>query len=358
MDHPRPDAAVGRIAPRPRRGAVRDDRDGDPPAVGDSQGRAAGGGQLRRDAGRAPRERAVRARPRRVHRRELHSRRPVPSGRQRHDPARRDRRDAPRIARTFAVDDGAYVVEERIGIPVLPGIDVDVRSAIYAGMRQHLPAARLADTVRRFGTGRILLRASGEGDLGRFGFGAEAVPVLAALRAGTTLPELLAKHVGLDPRLADALVCTLAVCDALVLAVAPAPRASGTRDALDVRSAVTGALPRVPTPRDLHALPALGPARRSRDRRSRPAGPGGVRARGHRVHGPHRPGPACRLPCRARGTNAPGVVGSPRERQATPDLRPPHLRHLGRPRGAARDVPAHPVGTLIPARRGCRPRRT
>ena len=147
-----------------------------------------------------------------------------------------------RIARTFTVDEGAYVVEERIGIPVLPGIDIDIRAAIYAGMRQHVSAPRLADTVRRVGASRLVLRASGEGDLERFGLGDDALPVLVALRAGTTLPELLARNASLDPRLAEALVCSLAVCDALVPAPAPAP--------LDVRSAVTVALPRVPTPRD------------------------------------------------------------------------------------------------------------
>jgi len=140
-----------------------------------------------------------------------------------------------RAARTFAVDAGDYHVEDRITIPVMFGIEVDIRAAIYFGMRMNLSQQRLARTRHKVGS-RFVLRPEAIKDLPRYGFAEDEQPVLDALREGTSSPELEAARRDLDPRMIDAVVCTLAVCDAVIHAESPGPQEMS--------------LPRTPTPRE------------------------------------------------------------------------------------------------------------
>ena len=151
-----------------------------------------------------------------------------------------------RAARTFGVDVGDYVVEDRITIPVLFGVDVDIRAAIYFGMRMNLSQQRLTRTRHKVGS-RFALRPEALEDLPRYGFTADEQPVLDALRDGTSGPELEAGHRDLDPRMIEAVFCTLAVCDAVVKArTLPAQEISLARTPTPREPTMT----RVPTPRE------------------------------------------------------------------------------------------------------------
>ncbi len=142
-----------------------------------------------------------------------------------------------RAARTFAVERGDYTVDERVTIPVLLGVEADVRAAIYVGMRLNLSHERLARDVRQLGT-RFVLRAEAAADLGRFDLGEDEQPVIDALRTGTSLPELEATDRSLDPRMIAALLGALAACDAVA---SLDPRTITPQDI---------SLPRSPTPRE------------------------------------------------------------------------------------------------------------
>jgi len=116
-----------------------------------------------------------------------------------------------RAARTFAVESGRFTFDERA---CTPGCEIDVAAAIYLGARMYLSQQRLTDELRELGT-RFRVRGDVASD--RYGFTDEEQPVLEALCAGTTLPELEARHRSIDPRTAQAviyaLVCTGA-CEA------------------------------------------------------------------------------------------------------------------------------------------------
>ncbi len=120
-----------------------------------------------------------------------------------------------RTARTFDVDDGEYTVDDRISISVLVGIEVDVRAAIYLGVRKFLAAERLGVDLRQLGA-KFVLRPDGVLELARFELGEAELPVVDALREGTSLPELEAAHRELDPRMIQSVLVSLAACDAIV----------------------------------------------------------------------------------------------------------------------------------------------
>ena len=125
-----------------------------------------------------------------------------------------------RAARTFGIERGEYVIEQRISIPVSIGIEVDVRAVVYRGARLVLEGDRLTSDLRRFGkrfilTGEII-------EISRFGFTEIEQPVLAALRNGTSGPELEALRRELDPRMVQAVIYALAACGA-IRRIAPTP---------------------------------------------------------------------------------------------------------------------------------------
>jgi hypothetical protein len=135
-----------------------------------------------------------------------------------------------RAARTFAIDRGDFTIEDRITIPVMIGIGVDVRAVIYHGARLVLDGARLTTGLRKLGT-RFVLTAA-DADVARFGFSDTERPVIDALREGTSAPELEARYRELDPRMVEAVIYALAACGAVMagarskepsLPLAPAP---------------------------------------------------------------------------------------------------------------------------------------
>ena len=148
-----------------------------------------------------------------------------------------------RTARTFAIDAGDYTVDDEITIPVLLGVEVDVRAAIYVGIRKHLAQDRLTLDLRQLGT-RFVLRPEVVAELARFELGDAEQPVLEALREGTSVPELEASRREIDPRMAEAVLCTLAACDALIAA-------PGGELLARVPTPQDMSIPRAPTPSEL-----------------------------------------------------------------------------------------------------------
>ncbi len=154
-----------------------------------------------------------------------------------------------RTARTFEVEAGEYQVDDRIGIPVLLGVEVDVRAAIYFGVRMNLAQERLTADLRQLGA-RFVLRGDALAELARYELGDAEQPVIDALREGTSIPELEATHRELDPRMTLAVLVALAACDAIVhaelLTRVPTPQdTSLSRTPTPREPTVT----RVPTPR-------------------------------------------------------------------------------------------------------------
>lgn len=181
-----------------------------------------------------------------------------------------------RTARTFDVETGDYQVDDRVTIPVLLGVEVDVRAAIYLGARKHQTQERLTSDLRQLGT-RFVLRNDERGDLSRFDLGEAEQPVIDALREGTSIPELEASHRDLDPRMVVAVLVSLAACDAITQATlltrVPTPQDASVARAPTPREPT---MTRVPTPREptvscvpvpIGEDPEITPARTSRPTR-------------------------------------------------------------------------------------------
>ena len=159
----------------------------------------------------------------------------------------REKLVAQRAARTFAVDDGAFTIEDEITIPIIPGSALDIRSVVYLGARMNLAEAQLGQGLRHFGS-YFMLKHDAAGVLDRFGFSDAERTVLVELRAGTSLHELEAAHRDIDPRMVQAVVYALFACGACEISDAPAmPRAATVQ-------VPGGAKPRAPS--SPPALPA------------------------------------------------------------------------------------------------------
>ncbi|MEO8706788.1 MAG: DUF4388 domain-containing protein [Kofleriaceae bacterium] len=123
-------------------------------------------------------------------------------------------------ARTFSIDQGSYVLEDRVAYV---GIEtrVDVRAVVYLGVRMNLSEQRLAYDLRQLG-GWFVLKPKTVDDLSGFGFTKTEVPIIEALRGGTNLAALEARHREIDPRTAQSVIYALAACSAVVCSEPPA----------------------------------------------------------------------------------------------------------------------------------------
>src|SRR5215468_12778909 len=149
----------------------------------------------------------------------------------------RHRLVAQRAARTFSLEHGEFVLDDRIALPTYPGVAVDHRHVIYLGARTNLAEQRLIDDLRQLGAYFVLKREVID-ELPRYGFEPAAHTVLEALKLGTSLPELEASHREVDPRFAQAIIYALVSCTACVIprtsppsAPSAVPRPIPTRDA-------------------------------------------------------------------------------------------------------------------------------
>ncbi len=129
---------------------------------------------------------------------------------------------AQRVARTFSLEHGDFVLDDRITLPVASGVAIDHRYAIYLGARTNLSEQRLIDDLRRLGS-HFVLKPEAIDELPFFDFEPSAHPVLEALKAGTSLPELEASNRELDPRFVQAIIYALVSCTACEISPRTAP---------------------------------------------------------------------------------------------------------------------------------------
>ncbi len=128
-----------------------------------------------------------------------------------------------RAARTFALEAGEYIFEDKSCLPT-SGVAVDIRAVVYHGIRMHLSEQQLAAEMRQLSGARFVLEPQAADEVNQFGFCDGEWPIIAALREGASLPELEARHRDLDPRAMQAAICALVVCGtARVLAVGRTP---------------------------------------------------------------------------------------------------------------------------------------
>lgn len=120
---------------------------------------------------------------------------------------------AQRAARTFALEHGDFVVDDEITLPTAAGCALDIRPIIYMGVK-NVSEVRLSADLRDLGS-FFVLPAEAEADLPRFEFSEQERPILEALRAGTSLPELEATHREIEPRTAAAVIYALVSCEAM-----------------------------------------------------------------------------------------------------------------------------------------------
>ena len=153
-----------------------------------------------------------------------------------------------RAARTFEAERGDYVVSDRITIPVVADVEIDVRAAIYRGMRTNLSELRLTSELRTLGA-RFMLYPEAVEHVAHFDFDPEAELILDALRSGTSAAEIEARFRALDPRMIFAVLGALAACRVTTPIEERTPMAQD----ISIARAPTPREPtisRVPTPRE------------------------------------------------------------------------------------------------------------
>ncbi|HEY1817382.1 MAG TPA: DnaJ domain-containing protein [Kofleriaceae bacterium] len=130
---------------------------------------------------------------------------------------------AQRAARTFAIERGDFVIEDRVDVPVVPGSELDIRAVIYLGARTNLTEDRLANEVATLG-GWFQLKPAVVGELAQFGFTESDKPVLQQLIAGSNLAELeVAANEGVGSHGVRAIVYALVSCNACEVEAMPRP---------------------------------------------------------------------------------------------------------------------------------------
>ncbi len=115
-----------------------------------------------------------------------------------------------RAARTFAIERGAYVVDDRITLPVARDVVLDTRAVVHHGARNRMSEARLSAALASFGT-RFRLSSGTVAELHPFGIAADGTPVIDALQRGCELSEIETSHPELERQAIRALVYAL-VC--------------------------------------------------------------------------------------------------------------------------------------------------
>lgn len=143
---------------------------------------------------------------------------------------------AQRAARTFSINDGTFVVEDRITVPVVAGNEVDVRAIVYLGAKTNLSEERLAIELNRYGAW-FKLTPNGVADLSQFGFSDAEMPILHKLVEGLNLEELERQLPDLGERSVRSVVYALASVGACEIETAPRPVVGrATRNSIPIPS--------------------------------------------------------------------------------------------------------------------------
>jgi DnaJ-like protein/uncharacterized protein DUF4388 len=153
-------------------------------------------------------------------------------------------------ARTFSLEHGTFLVEDRITIPIVAGGDFDTRAIVYFGARNNMSAERLNKQLAALG-GWFVLAPGARSELAQYGFPNLAQGALDMLATGARLGDIDAWCPELDSHASRAMVYALVsfdVCAGRVLTDA-------TRLPEVPRSIVRTTGVRAPTPPWLPALP-------------------------------------------------------------------------------------------------------
>ena len=158
---------------------------------------------------------------------------------------------AQRAARTFSLDQGAFVIDDEVTVPIVAGAEVDVRAVVYLGARNNLSEERLGREIDQLG-GWFMIKPDSIADLGQYGFSETEKPLLKELLGGNNLEELERAFVELGPRGVRAIVYSLASCGACEMSPSRPIPGRSTRESVAATSApshvVDRGSARVPTP--------------------------------------------------------------------------------------------------------------
>ncbi|MBV8759762.1 MAG: DnaJ domain-containing protein, partial [Deltaproteobacteria bacterium] len=127
---------------------------------------------------------------------------------------------AQRAARTFSVENGTFVVEDRVTLAIVPGSELDIRSVVYLGARNNLGDQRLESELDQMGT-FFTLKPDADDDLVYFGFSEAERAVVQRLRSGATLVDLHQAAPEIDGRTQRAIIYSLISCNACDVTIAP-----------------------------------------------------------------------------------------------------------------------------------------
>ncbi len=114
-----------------------------------------------------------------------------------------------RAARTFSIENGTFVLDDEITIPTAYDAAVDIRAVVLQGAKMNLSEVRLLAELRDLGSHFTLVDAS---HVEEFGIDPTALPIVDALRTGSSVAEIEARHRDLDPRTVQSVVYALVVC--------------------------------------------------------------------------------------------------------------------------------------------------
>lgn len=118
---------------------------------------------------------------------------------------------ANRAMRLFAFDDGAFVLDDALTLPVPPDLaPIDARVILYQGVRAHFSDERVRRELLSFGAAfRLKAELADDDTLAGFGFGEAERPVIEALRSSISLTALVGAAPAVEPRITHAVLYAL-----------------------------------------------------------------------------------------------------------------------------------------------------
>ncbi|MBA2539133.1 MAG: hypothetical protein H0V17_05815 [Deltaproteobacteria bacterium] len=142
-----------------------------------------------------------------------------------------------RAARTFAVDRGEFRLDPLITLPVIRGVDVDIRAVLALGIRMNLSENRLGSDLRRLGSRFRLVPTA---QLAAYEFGPELAPIIDELREGATVAEIDARHREIERRIVESMLYALVVGGACEVVEGPSTAVSRTLTPVPSRTITPG----------------------------------------------------------------------------------------------------------------------
>ncbi len=161
-----------------------------------------------------------------------------------------------RAARTFSIEQGGFLFDDEITIPMTSDAAVDVRAVVYQGARMNLSELRLVNELRMLGS-FFTLAETGTANADLFGLDPAERPILDELRERTSVAEIEARHRELDPRSVQSVIYALVACRDVTVIDDGAPartttqlapgQQTGSRDLSVSFNVATAAKPRTAT---------------------------------------------------------------------------------------------------------------